>query len=70
MRKKFYDLLLEMTADQDGMITTEINTDYNTGVIKVFDFFVAVLFPLLFVLKLIEGNLNLYEIEVNIEYNK
>lgn len=35
MRKRFYDLLLEMTADQDGIITTEINSDINTDLIKV-----------------------------------
>ncbi|XP_035233225.1 mitogen-activated protein kinase kinase kinase 15-like isoform X1 [Stegodyphus dumicola] len=33
MRKRFYDLLLEMTADQEGIIT-DLNTDINTGVIK------------------------------------
>lgn len=32
-----------MTADQDGMITTDINTDISTGVIKVPLFFILFL---------------------------
>ncbi|XP_055927798.1 mitogen-activated protein kinase kinase kinase 15-like isoform X2 [Argiope bruennichi] len=33
MRKRFYDLLLEMTADQEDIIK-DLNTDINPGVIK------------------------------------
>ncbi|PRD33488.1 UNVERIFIED_CONTAM: Mitogen-activated protein kinase kinase kinase 15 [Trichonephila clavipes] len=34
LRKRFYDLLLEITADQDSIITDLNTTDINSGVIK------------------------------------